>query len=205
MEVEIKKSKWEIVKSFIKKNLYYILIATAIVVLAVVLATTAKEPVEEGGNVNVNPPVQDAPVSGDALTFVAPVESVNVLKDYSGTELMYNATLKQWEAHKAIDFSATAGTNVLAIADGTVEQVYTNYTYGTVVVISHTDGLKSVYSSLNEDVKVSAGDTVSMGDVIATVGNSANNEFVGEAHLRFELYKNNVLVDPNEFIALSEK
>ena len=202
MEVEIKKTKWEAFKSFVKKNIYYIIIGLAIVTIAVVLAVTTAT----GGKQNaVTPNNPDTPVDADPVKIVAPLEKVELLKDYSGTELMYNSTLKQWEAHKAIDFKATEGANVLAITDGTVEQVYKNYTYGTVIVISHADGLKSVYSSLNEEAKVKVGDTVKAGDVIATVGRTANNEFVNEAHLRFELYKNNKLVDPNEYITLSDK
>ena len=203
MEVEIKKSRWEAFKSFVKKNIYYILIGLAVITLAVVLAITTTV----GGkqNTEVVPPGPDEPTNTDTIEIVAPLENIELLKDYSGTDLMYNATLKQWEAHKAIDFKAEDGTNVLAIADGTVDQVYKNYTYGTVIVISHTDGLKSVYSSLNEETNVKAGDTVTAGAVIGTVGKTANNEFVDQAHLRFELYKDNILVDPNEYISLSDK
>ncbi len=202
MEVEIKKTKWETFKSFAKKNIYYITIGFAIVAIAVVLAVTTVT----GGKQNaVTPVAPDVPVDAETIKIVAPLEKVELLKDYSGTELMYNSTLKQWEAHKAIDFKATEGANVLAVTDGTVEQMYKNYTYGTIIVISHADGLKSVYSSLNEEAKVKVGDTVKAGDVIATVGKTANNEFVNEAHLRFELYKDNKLVDPNEYITLSDK
>lgn len=202
MDVEIKKSKWEKFKSFIKKNLYYILVGVAIVVLAVVLAVTSATGSKQ---VEVIPPGPTEPSNTNPVQVVAPLENVDILKDYSATDLMYNATLKQWEAHKAIDFKASEGTNVLAVTDGTVQQVYKNYTYGTVVVINHADGFKSVYSSLSEDTKVKAGDVVTTGTIIGSVGKTANNEFVDQAHLRFELYKDNKLVDPNEYISFSEK
>jgi len=43
-----------------------------------------------------------------------------------------------------IDFAADAGTNVVAVYDGTIESVTTSYLQGTTVTIDHGNGLKSV-------------------------------------------------------------
>ena len=118
---------------------------------------------------------------------------------------MYNATLKRWEAHKALDLSATDGANVMAVADGRVTQVYTNYLEGTVVVIEHANNMKSLYSSLNQDVSVKVGDNVKLGDVIGKVGNTANGEHSDGAHLHFEFFRDGVKVNPNEYISFSDK
>ena len=51
------------------------------------------------------------------------MKNATISKDYSGSELQYNETLKQWEIHKAIDFIPSDDVKVYAVADGTVSNV----------------------------------------------------------------------------------
>ena len=60
-----------------------------------------------------------------------------------------------------------------AAAEGKVEEVSSNTTDGTFVVIAHANGLKTKYANLSEDVKVAVGDVVSAGTEIGTVGNTS--------------------------------
>lgn len=76
-------------------------------------------------------------------------------------------------SRRGIDVNAAVGTEVLAVAEGKVEEVSSNTTDGTYVVISHANGLKTVYTNLGEDVNVAVGDIVVDGDVIGTVGNTS--------------------------------
>lgn len=76
-------------------------------------------------------------------------------------------------SRRGIDINAAVGTTVKAAAEGKVEEVSSNTTDGTYVVIAHANGLKTKYANLSEDVKVAAGDTVSDGTEIGTVGNSS--------------------------------
>ena len=76
-------------------------------------------------------------------------------------------------SRRGIDINAAVGTSVKAAAEGKVEEVSSNTTDGTYVVIAHANGLKTKYTNLSEDVKVAAGDTVSAGTEIGTVGNSS--------------------------------
>ena len=76
-------------------------------------------------------------------------------------------------SRRGIDINAAVGTIVKAAAEGKVEEVSSNTTDGTYVVIAHANGLKTKYANLSEDVKVAAGDTVSAGTEIGTVGNSS--------------------------------
>lgn len=185
--------------NFVKSNLYYILVVVVLLAVAVTVAVVSnsnKPEKVEGPTVPVDTPV---------ITYNIPLQTFTVLKEYSDTDLMYNATLKRWEAHKAIDLSAEEGSNVMAVADGTVSQVYTNYLEGTVIVIEHADNMKSLYSSLDSNTKVKVGDEVKSGDVIGQVGNSANGEHTDGAHLHFEFYRDGVKVNPNDYIAFTEK
>ena len=76
-------------------------------------------------------------------------------------------------SRRGIDINAAVGTTDKAAAEGKVEEVSSNTTDGTYVVIAHANGLKTKYANLSEDVKVAAGDTVSAGTEIGTVGNSS--------------------------------
>lgn len=193
--MQTKKSKF---KNFIKSNLFYTIVV-GVVLLAIGLVgviSTPSTPKE---------PEPLTPVDAPAITYTLPLQNYTVLKDYSDSELMYNATLKRWESHKAIDLSASEGANVVSVADGKVTQVYNNYLDGTVVVIEHANNMKSLYSSLNSAVKVKVGDEIKKGDVIGQVSTTANGEHTDGSHLHFEFYRDGVKVNPNDYIAFSEK
>ena len=149
--------------------------------------------------------VGDDTVMVAANTFVVPVKNATIAKDYSGSELQYNDTLKQWEIHKAIDFIATDDLNVYAVADGTVSKITTNYLEGTVVEVMHKNVLVSVYKSLNETTKVSVGDKVSAGEVLGELSNTMAQEVNTGAHLHFEMVKDGVKVNPNDYLDLGDK
>ena len=133
------------------------------------------------------------------------MKNATISKDYSGSELQYNDTLKQWEIHKAIDFKAGDDLDVFAVSNGTVSNVYTNYLEGTVIEITHNNGLTSVYKSLASDVNVKVGDKVSAGQTIGKAGETMAQELNTGAHLHFEMLSNGVKVDPNNYIDLGNK
>lgn len=172
------------------------LVIACAVVLTLTTSAQKNSNTEVGGDSSL-------PVSN--IVYVLPMKDATVNKDYSGTELQYNDTMKQWEIHKAIDFVAGAETNVYAVADGTITNVYTNYLEGTVVEISHQNGIVSIYKSLDENLSVENGDKVSAGQVIGVVSTSMSKELNSGNHLHFEMKKNGVKVDPNNYIDLGKK
>ena len=138
-------------------------------------------------------------------TYVVPMKNATIAKDYSATELQFNDSLKQWEIHKAIDFIANEDKNVYTISNGTVSNIYTNYLEGTVIEISHNNGLVSVYKSLSKDVSVAVGDKVSAGQIIGNVSSSMAQELNSGNHLHFELLKNGNKINPNDYLDLGTK
>lgn len=76
-------------------------------------------------------------------------------------------------SRRGVDINAAVGTVVKSAAEGKVEEVANNTTDGTYVVIAHTNGLKTKYANLSEEVKVAVGDVVSAGAEIGTVGNTS--------------------------------
>lgn len=182
----------------LKKYGYWIALVLAIGVLALVLGLVA--------TYSKTVPNDDSSfVSTPDTTFLAPVSASTLIKDYSNSALQYNKTLKQWEAHKAIDFAAEEGTDVYAVLDGTITEVSYNYLMGNVVKLDAGNGLIIVYKSLASDVPVKEGDTVKKGDVIGKVGSTAKSESSDGAHLHLETWLNGENVDPNNYLDLSEK
>ena len=186
---------------FLRKYGYWLALGVLLAILAVIITlsvTLRTTPV-------VNIPDDDVPVNNDPIEFLAPVSAVNVTKDYSNSALQYSATLKQWEAHKAIDFAATEGTEVYAVMDGTITEVSYSYLMGNTVKLDVGDGLIVVYSSLANDVPVKVGDKVEKGSVIGKVGTTAKSEVSDGPHLHLETWLNEVNVDPNLYLDLGEK
>ena len=129
--------------------------------------------------------------------------SGETIMDYAMDALCYNPTTRDWRVHNGIDIAADAGTAVCAAADGTVYTVYEDETMGMTVVIRHNGGYVTRYSSLSADVCVSAGDTVTGGQTIGTVGCTALLETAIGDHIHFSVTCDGEIVDPNEFFALS--
>lgn len=145
----------------------------------------------------------DEQVGGTTDTMVMPVATVSVLNDYG---FYHNKTLNIYHEHAGLDFSAEVGTEVVAVASGVVESVYTSDVLtGTEIVIDHGDGIKTTYRFVTEKEGLKAGDTVNKGDVIATVAEATGAEYKDGAHLHFEISKNGIVTDPAEYLTLEEK
>ena len=189
------KSGKEAFLTFLRKYGYIVGLGVMLVVISTIIVVFANKP--KG---NVTNPTNTTPVS-----FYSPLLRYTIAKDYNDKNLVYNTTLKQWEAHKGICFSASGNSEVFACLDGTVADVYTNHLNGTVVVLSHDNNLKTYYSSLDENVSVKKGDKVKRGSVIGKVSSSASNELNLGSHLHFEVTENNVKVDPATYLNLEGK
>lgn len=181
---------------FFKRYGYYLLLVTCILALAFLITFSV---IYSGTNTKTEPVS-----SPTQITFINPVISGTVIKEYSNTELQYNQTLNQWEAHFGIDFSAVSGTNVVACYNGVVESVYSNTLEGSVVVLNHGNGLKTVYKSLT-NVKLSEGTNVNQGDVLGQVSTSASSELKDGDHVHFEVWKDGSRVDPDSYLNIVEK
>lgn len=137
------------------------------------------------------------------LLFVLPIAG-ETINSYSAGELVLDKTMNDWRTHNGVDFSAKAGTPVKAVTDGKVTKVYTDSMWGTVVEITHANGMVSRYCSLTEGVTVAEGDTVEIGEVIGCVGDTALAEVGLPTHLHFEVLVDGKYVDPLKAIENSK-
>lgn len=117
---------------------------------------------------------------------------------FSADALSYNATTRDWRLHSATDIAAAKGQTVSACMAGTVTGVYDDEFLGTTVVIRHDGGYETRYSNLTAMPTVKVGDTVTPGQTIGAVGDTAIVESAQEPHLHFELRLNGEPIDPKE-------
>ncbi len=184
--------------TFFKRFGLYILgglIIVAVIVTATVAGTLANRGDEQGPSVNV---------TTQPISFGLPMNEAVIIRDYSGELLQYNETMEKYQSHCAVDLTSEDPT-VMAVADGTVVDTDYRYLQGYSVTIEHKDGFVSVYSSLDENLQVAVGDTVTKGQAIGTISTSAANEASYGAHLELTLYQNDEKVDPNSYISLQSK
>ena len=150
-------------------------------------------------------PTTEAPTAenGKKLGKITKPVTGNIVAEYAMDMLCFNPTTRDWRVHNGIDIAAEAGTQVCAAADGTVYTVYEDDTMGTTVVIRHDGGYVTKYASLSEDVSVAAGQAVTAGQVIGTVGCTALLETAIGDHLHFSVTCDGESMDPNDFLALN--
>lgn len=99
--------------------------------------------------------------------------------------------------HYAIDIALPKDTPIKTIANGHI--IFSDWTPNTghVVIISHQQGILSVYKHLSSSTK-NVSDFVRTGEVIAMSGNTGY-ETTG-VHLHFELWKDGVPINPKDYI-----
>ena len=97
--------------------------------------------------------------------------------------------------HYGIDISAVEGAPVTASAGGLVVFSGWSYDFGNNIILYHGDGYFTQYGHL-QDLIVDARESVSLGEVIAHVGNTGISS---GPHLHFEIWREGTVLDPLKF------
>ena len=118
-----------------------------------------------------------------------PLEKVSITQNFGNTAFAqaggYNG-----QGHNGIDLRASIGTAVKSALNGTVsgigdtDSVCSGASYGKWVLIEHPNGLSTIYAHLSL-IKVSAGQSVSTGEII---GYSGSTGYATGPHLHFTVY-----------------
>jgi len=129
--------------------------------------------------------------SGGVLSW--PLNSILITQVFGKTEagkrLYANGT------HNGVDFRASVGTPVKAMADGVVagrgdtDTQCAGVSFGRFVLVKYNNGLASTYGHLSL-IKANTGDKVARGDV---VGYSGNTGYSTGPHLHVSLYAKNAV------------
>jgi peptidoglycan hydrolase-like protein with peptidoglycan-binding domain len=105
--------------------------------------------------------------------------------------------------HGGVDYGTKTGTPIKSPADGKVTSAdFENNNCGGTLAIQHGDGYKTRYCHVSE-FKVSIGDVVKQGQVVALTGGGEEDKGKGNSkgpHLHFELYLNGKNVNPEDYL-----
>ena len=106
----------------------------------------------------------------------------------------FNPILKQFTAHRGIDYAAPQGTPAVTVGDGTVVQAGWNGYYGISVKVRHNETYSTVYghfTSIAKGIKVGA--RVKQGQIVGYVGSTGLST---GPHLHYEMHKFGSLINP---------
>lgn len=118
-----------------------------------------------------------------------PVKDI-VVSSFFGARI--DPITRKKKKHNGVDFALPVGSDVFAVAAGTVTQSERRGSYGHLVVIRHRSGWESRYAHLDKRL-VKQGQRVEAGQRIAESGNSGRST---GPHLHLELRKSGRPVDP---------
>ena len=98
--------------------------------------------------------------------------------------------------HRGLDIAAVFKSDVMATQRGTV--IMSNYVnhLGNTIIIAHPNNYYSLYAHLDKKL-VSKYDLVEKSQIIGHVGKADNDE---GPHLHFEIWHNNLIIDPRNLI-----
>ena len=159
------------------------------------------EPDESKTTVNDNSEADQPDKDASAPVMVnitTPVSNGWLLKGYDIDMPVYSLTMNDYRVHTGVDILSSPGEPVMAIADGTVQNIYNDPMMGNCISISHSGGLVSYYMGLSDEVcdGITEGAPVFCGQNISSIGDSTLIEIAEEPHLHFELKKDGQYVDP---------
>jgi murein DD-endopeptidase MepM/ murein hydrolase activator NlpD len=111
-----------------------------------------------------------------------PVEVSAVMSGF--TQARLHPVMRDWRAHKGVDFAAPTGTKVRSVGDGTVEFIGQQRGYGNVVIVKHPGDITTLYAHLSDFVDgLTTGSRISQGDIVGYVGQTG---WATGPHLHYE-------------------
>ncbi len=101
--------------------------------------------------------------------------------------------------HEGLDFTAAAGTTIVAAADGVVTRSGWEDTYGNIVEVTHAEGFMTRYAHISKR-HVTEGQQVKRGQRIADVGSTGRST---GPHLHYEVFRFGRVLNPVQVLPLS--
>ncbi len=122
-------------------------------------------------------------------------------KNYIITSKYGYRTLNYYHFHNGIDIALSEGTKLYSMSDGVVSFIGYSNGYGNNVIITYSNGYKSMYAHISSDFIVKKGQNVKARELVAFVGakylkNGKLNGMTTGPHLHFTLYKNGKHINP---------
>lgn len=196
-----------------KRNLYFIIIAVCVLLLAAVTVFTVLIATDRPGTSIDNPGGNGGEEPGPGPTSLRirrsyspclsrtprsrrPIRS-GIIRRSTSIACIRASTLRRKRAPRC---ALRTAARIESITDDLLE--------GGKIVIDHGDGLKTVYSSIDVNSSMKVGASVSAGDQIGTV--SATTDVMGKeynegSHLHFETMENDQFINPTAYLDIEEK
>ena len=197
-----------------------LLVATGIILAVTISANRASRP-STGGNqatgtvADTQATIKDETLptynEGETLPTVEEVEANKyalpvtgqLAKSHDASVQVYSNTMGDYRVHLGLDIATTAGAPVYAVADGTVEKIWNDSMMGACIAIAHAEDVVTIYKNLAPEFAngVVVGASVTQGQQIANVGETAVVEMADEPHLHYEMTVNGISVDPLKYFS----
>jgi len=136
-----------------------------------------------------------APTEAPQL-WQAPLESISVLRQFSGARLARSGVTGLWQLHDALDLRCETGQVIRAMADGTVLSVSAKGLMGACVTIDHGQGVTAQYAGMELHAGLRVGDPITAGQTIGFGGNGVMDESDLPPHLHLRVTKDGQAIDP---------
>lgn len=167
--------------------------------------TGTPSPDASGDKVDADKPSDEKP--SDATISAVPELSLPVsgviAKGHDNAIQVFSATTGDYRIHLGVDMTTAEDAPVMAAADGVVSQIWDDALMGKCLAISHIGDCYTIYKNLDnalpEDITVGA--SVTAGQQIGTVGETATLELAEEPHLHLEMTVKGLAVDPMDYFS----
>ena len=127
-----------------------------------------------------------------------PIRNTYITSGFGGRADPFNGGAAN---HKGIDFHASVGDPVMAVADGVVSYAGVRGGYGNVVEVDHGNGYMTRYAHNSQNL-ATVGQRVRVGEVIAKVGSTGRST---GSHVHFEVWLNGKAVNPIAYVRSQRK
>jgi murein DD-endopeptidase MepM/ murein hydrolase activator NlpD len=127
------------------------------------------------------------------IPFGSPLKKTEIS---SGFGVRKDPFTKRWRRHDGLDLKGTYKDTVYSTGGGVIERASYYGGYGRCVVINHGKGYKTMYAHLSR-IYVVKGEYVNDHHSIGRVGSTGHST---GAHLHYEVFENEKLIDPERFI-----
>lgn len=121
-----------------------------------------------------------------------PISKGTIIRKYGEST---NAQLKTVTINYGIDIKASGDLSVRAVADGIVSAIDWLPGYGSILILTHKDGFRTVYGHLSS-ISVTEGERVRPGEIIGKVGESLEGNI-----LHFEVWNQRNNQNPEIWLA----
>ena len=132
-------------------------------------------------------------------TLIWPVETNDIIIDYSPDSTIYFPTLDKYQTSDAIAIRSDIGTPVYASAPGTVCDIGYNEEIGNSISLDLGNDYTLQYGQI-KDIQVEEGDVVKEGDLLCYVANPTKYYSVEGPNLYLKLTVGDTTADPLDYL-----